>query len=342
MGTPALMDLREAYPGATITLWARPAIAELLQGHPGIDDVLVYDYRGEHRGVLGKIALIQALRQRNFTLAILFQNAFEAALLTFLAGIVERIGYATDGRTWLLSKPIKVSRKRGAAHQVENFRALIPDVTGVPTERRPNLVVEEGEREKVDQRFPEIALRDGDCLIGINPGAVYGTAKCWLPERFAETGDHLIKKLQENSMPGKKVSCVVVGGPGEEGLGQCVAGYMKERPIVLSGKTTLRELMNIIRRCSIFLTNDTGPMHIANAFNVPLVAIFGSTDPEDTAPFHNRQAVVRNPVNCAPCYLRHCPIDHRCMTGVSVQQVYQAALSQYETALAEREQAGTN
>ena len=342
MGTPALMDLRRAYPGATITLWARPAVAELLRGHPGIDEILVYEYRGKHRGVLGKLALIQALRGRNFQLAILFQNAFEAALLTFLAGIVERVGYATDGRTWLLSNPIKAPIKKGADHQVHNYRGLIPDVTGAQTDCRPNLVVQKGENERVDQRFPEIALKDGDCLIGINPGAIYGTAKRWLPERFAEAADQLVKKFQEDSLPGKKVSCVVVGGPGEEALGQCIARYMKEQPIVLSGKTTLRELMNIIRRCSIFLTNDTGPMHIANAFGVPLVAIFGSTDPDDTSPYHNRQAVVRSPVTCAPCFLRHCPIDHRCMTGVSVQEVYQAALSQYETTLAAREQAGMN
>ena len=204
MGTPALMDLRQAYPRATITLWARPAVAELLRGHPGIDEILIYDYRGKHRGVLGKIALIQALRRGNFQLAILFQNAFEAALLTFLAGVVERVGYATDGRTWLLSKSIKAPIKKGAVHQVQYYRGLIPDVTGVRTEDKPNLVVEKGEKEQVDQRFPEIALRDGDCLIGINPGAIYGTAKRWLPERFAQAADQLVKKLQEDSLPGKK------------------------------------------------------------------------------------------------------------------------------------------
>ena len=342
MGTPALMDLRRAYPKATITLWARPAVAELLQGHPSINEILVYDYRGKHRGVLGKLALIQALRRRNFHLAILFQNAFEAAFLTFLAGVVERVGYATDGRTWLLSKPIKAPRKKGAVHQVQMYRGLIPHMTGEQTEGKPNLVVEEGEDELLNQRFPDIALRDGDCLIGINPGAIYGTAKRWLPERFAEAADYLVKKFQEDLLSGKKVSCVVVGGPGEEALGDCIAGYMKERPIVLSGKTTLRELMNIIRRCSIFLTNDTGPMHIANAFGVPLVAIFGPTDPDDTSPYQNQQAVVRSPVTCAPCFLRHCPIDHRCMTGVSVQQVCQSALSQYQATLAERHQAERN
>ena len=134
----------ERIQGPRLRCGARPAVAELLQGHPGIDEILVYEYRGKHRGVLGKLALIRALRGRNFHLAILFQNAFEAALLTFLAGVVERVGYATDGRTWLLSQPIKAPIKKGAVHQVQNFRGLIPDVTGGQTDGKTKLSRREG------------------------------------------------------------------------------------------------------------------------------------------------------------------------------------------------------
>jgi len=342
MGTPALMDLRKAYPSANITLWARPAVAELLKGHPSINEILVYDYRGKHGGMFGKAALIQTLRKGNFELAILFQNAFEAAILTLLAGIAERVGYATDGRKWLLSKSIEAPIKKGAVHLVQYYQGLIRDMTEIQTDRIPNLVVDKEDQERIDQRFPELVMTDGDYLIGVNPGSIYGTAKRWLPERFAEAADHLVRKFREDLLPGKRIRIVLVGSQGEESLGQYIADCMKECPIVLSGKTTLRELMGIIKRCSIFLTNDTGPMHIANAFNVPLAAVFGPTDPDDTAPYNNRQALVRTPVNCAPCFLRHCPIDHRCMTGVSVQQVYQVALTQYEAALALREQAGMN
>ena len=326
MGTPALMNLREAYPEARITLWARPTVAQLLEGHPSIDEIFVYDHKGVHQGVLGKLALVRALRTGHFQLAILFQNAFEAAFLTFLSGVPERWGYATDGRRPLLSRSIDVPKQELRMHQIEYFRWLIGELTGVKTLRAPNLTVREEEEQGIDKEFPHLARENGNELIGINPGSVYGTAKRWLPERFAEVADQLIEQRQRALSPGKTVRCVIVGGPGEEELGQRVGRYMKNQPIILSGKTTVRQLLVLIKRCTLFLTNDTGPMHIANAFKVPVVAIFGSTDPVHTAPVPQKSTIVRSPVNCSPCMLRHCPIDHRCMTGVSVEEVYQAAL----------------
>ena len=128
-----------------------------------------------------------------------------------------------------------------------------------------------------------------------------------------------------------------VGGPGEESLAHAIAGRMQNKPIVLSGKTSIRELMIVIKQCSVFLTNDTGPMHIAAAFGVPMVAVFGSTDPTNTAPFERGHTVVRHPVSCSPCLLRHCPIDHRCMTNISVDDVYRVAVSQFPNSSCSRE-----
>ena len=326
MGTPALMDLRAAYPSAKITLWARPTIAELLGGHPAIDEVLVYDHQARHKGVLGKLALIRALRAQVFEVAILLQNAFEAAFLTFLSGVPERWGYATDGRRPFLSRAIDLPRREGRVHQVEYFQRLIGELTGVRTQRAPNLLIREEEEQLVDREFPHLARGCQEEVIGINPGSVYGSAKRWLPERFAEVADHLIEHRQQDHSPERGVKCVIVGGPGEESLGLTIAGHMKNQPIVLSGKTTIRQLSVIIKRCSVFLTNDTGPMHIASAFGVPVVAIFGSTDPVHTAPYPDRSAVVSSTVRCSPCLLRHCPIDHRCMTSISADDVYNAVL----------------
>ena len=326
MGTPALMDLREAYPKAKITLLARPSIVELLQGHPGIDESLVYDHKGQHRGVWGKVALIQALRSSHFDMAVLFQNAFEAAFLTCLAGIPERWGYSTDARRSLLSRGVDVPRQEGRVHQMEYFQRLIGELTGIQNHRAPNLTVKEEEEQHFDKEFPSLARARDDEVIGINPGSVYGTAKRWLPERFANVADHLIEHRKGKQSPNREIKCVIVGGPGEEMLGQTVGRHMKHESIVLSGRTSIRQLLIIIRRCSLFLTNDTGPMHIANAFGVPVVAIFGSTDPVHTAPSSNLSQIVRSPVGCSPCLLRHCPIDHRCMTGVSVGEVYRAAV----------------
>lgn len=326
MGTPALMDLREAYPESKITLWARPTIAELLRGHPGIDEVFIYDHKGKHKGVLGKVALIRALRAQHFGVAILLQNAFEAAFLTFLSGVPERWGYATDGRLLFLSRGIYVPQQEGRVHQVEYFQRLIGELTGVQTQRAPNLMVGEEEEQLVDEEFPSLVRGSGHEVIGINPGSVYGTAKRWLPERFANVVDQVIENRQRALSPERAVKCVIVGGPGEEDLGQTVGRHMKNPSIVLSGKTTIRQLLVIIKRCSLFLSNDTGPMHIASAFGVPVVAIFGSTDPVHTAPYPNRSKIVRSSVRCSPCLLRHCPIDHRCMTEVSVEEVYRATL----------------
>ena len=332
MCTPALMDLREACSTAKIILWARPTIADLLRAHPSIDEIFVYENNGIHRGILGKIALIRALRKGQFDLAVLFQNAFEAALLSFLGGIPERHGFATDGRRIFLSKAIPVQGKKGDGHQVQYYQELIRRIFGKASNRSPRLVVLREEEDRIAQRFPELSIRNENLLIGLNPGSVYGTAKRWLPDRFAETADRLVEKLEVDRMFKGNVQCVLVGAAGEEVLSQAIANRMRRKPLVLSGKTSIRELMAIIKRCCLFLTNDTGPMHIAAAFNVPLVAIFGPTDPRNTAPFANGETVVRYPVSCSPCLLRHCPIDHRCMTQISVDDVYRAAVAQFPKA----------
>jgi heptosyltransferase-2 len=154
----------------------------------------------------------------------------------------------------------------------------------------------------------------------LNPGSTYGGAKRWLPERFAETADRLAGQYNARVL--------IVGARGEEPLAQAIAGRIKANTVVLSGKTSVRELMAAVKRCAVFITNDTGPMHIAAAFGVPLVAVFGPTDWRTTAPFGTGHALVRQPVDCSPCLLRECPIDHRCMTRVSVDEVYQAAIVQ--------------
>ncbi len=330
MCTPALMDLRESYPKANITLWARPAIADLLRDHPGIDSVLVYQYQQAHAGLFGKFKLIEQLRRHRFQIAILFQNAFEAAILTFFAGIPHRWGYGTDGRSFLLSNAVTVSSKQHDVHQVQYYQSLIHRVVGRSRSRGLQLKILHEDETNVNERFPELVSREDEYIIGLNPGAVYGSSKRWLPDRFAELADRIMEHVPEFVGFNAKIKCVIVGGKDEESLAYAIASRMNVHPIILSGKTTLRELMVIIKRCSLFVTNDTGPMHIAAAFKVPLVAIFGSTNPRETAPFGMEDAVVQHSVRCAPCFLRSCPIDHRCMSQVSVQQAFDMAMRQFQ------------
>ena len=325
MCEPALRGLRRLFPDAQITLLVKPAVADLFADHPALMRVLTYDTKGRHAGLLGKWALARQLRRQGFDLAVLFQNAFEAAFLTFLAGVPRRYGYATDGRSLLLSDPVVVPDQRTLVHQVRYYWDLLKPLglTGDPP--APELIVLPEDEQAMVGRFAQGGLTATDIVVGINPGSTYGSAKRWLPERFVEVTERLCRAICES--PGQQVSVVIFGAKGEERLGQEIAARLSSRSLVLSGATTIRELMAGVKRCSLFLTNDTGPMHIASAFQVPIVAIFGPTDWRTTSPFGGAPAIVRQPVDCAPCLLRECPIDHRCMTRVTVDQVYEAGLS---------------
>ena len=326
MCEPALRGLRRLFPDAQIALLVKPAVADLFTGHPALTRVLIYDGKGCHAGLFGKWALAEQLRRQSFDLAILFQNAFEAAFLTFLAGVPRRYGYATDGRSLLLSNPVAVPDRRALTHQVRYYWDLLKPLGLTSDPPAPELVVSPEEEQAMAGRFTQGGLTANDVVVGINPGSTYVGAKRWLPERYAEATERLCRTLRESR--NQQVGVVIFGAKGEERLGQEIAARLSSPSLVLSGTTTIRELMAALKRCAMLLTNDTGPMHIASAFQVPLVAIFGPTDWRTTSPFGSAHAIVRQPVDCAPCLLRECPIDHRCMTRVTVDQVYDAAVNQ--------------
>ena len=324
MCEPALRSLQRLFPHASITLLVKPGVAGLFESHPAVDRVFLYDDKGRHAGLTGKWRLAADLRREAFDLAVLFQNAFEAALLAALAGIPRRYGYATDGRSLLLSDPVAPPDRRSPIHQVEYYWNLLKPLglTGDPA--RPELFVSADEEGRMAERLAQTGITSEHVVIGINPGSTYGGAKRWLPERFAESAERLGLSL---SASGRRPAVVVIGARGEEALGRDIASRVSVPSAVLSGATTIRELMAAIKRCQVLLTNDTGPMHIAAAFQVPVVAIFGPTDWRTTSPFGDEHALLRHPVDCAPCMLRECPIDHRCMTGVTVPQVSEAGVS---------------
>jgi len=322
MSEPALAAVRSLFPKAEITLLVKPPIAALLKGHPALNRIMLYEDRGDHAGLMGKWVLAGALRRQGFDLAILFQNAFEAALLAFLAGIPRRYGYATDGRGCLLSDPVAVPKREGGGHQVRYYHDLLRPLGAEGHSPAPRLFVSAQEELDLRQKLAQAGIAESDPVIGLNPGSSYGGAKRWLPERFAEVADRLASEW------GWRV--VIVGAKGEEALGRAIAERMQRASVVLSGQTSIRELMAAIHRCRLFITNDTGPMHMAAAFGVPVVAVFGPTDHLNTSPFGADHAVVRHPVECSPCLLRECPIDHRCMTGVTVERVYAAAVQQLQ------------
>jgi lipopolysaccharide heptosyltransferase II len=324
MCEPALSSLRRLFPQASISLLVKPSVAELFECHPGVDRTFLYEDKGRHAGWTGKWRLAGELRREAFDMAVLFQNAFEAAFLTALAGIPRRYGYATDGRSLLLCEPVARPDRRRPIHQVEYYWNLLRPLGLAGSPAEPQLFVSPDEERLIVQRLAQAGITAEDVVIGVNPGSTYGGAKRWLPDRFAEATERLCRGLAAS---GRRPAVVLIGAKGEEVLGQGIASRLTAPAAVLSGATTIRELMALIKRCAILLTNDTGPMHIASAFRIPVVAVFGPTDWRTTSPYGGQHALLRHPVDCAPCMLRECPIDHRCMTGVTVERVSEAGVA---------------
>lgn len=303
---------------------AKRVVAELFSAAPELSRVVVYDDKGSHAGLSGKWSLAGTLRRHGFDLAVLFQNAFEAAFLAWLAGIPQRYGYATDGRVFFLTTPVAVPSRR--VHQVEYYWNLLKPLGLSGVASSPALCVTADESRQLDVRLAGAEVGVSDIVIGINPGSTYGSAKRWLPERFAEVAQRLAGRIEQDG--NAQVVVVILGARGEESLGKDIAARINRRSVVLSGATTIRELMAVVKRCRLLVTNDTGPMHIAAACGVPVVAVFGPTDSHTTAPYGQERSIVREAVDCAPCLLRECPIDHRCMTRIPVDRVYEAAVQQ--------------
>jgi len=318
MTTPALAAVREGFPDARIALLAKPLVAELFRHHPDVDEVIVYERPGRHEGVIGRLRLGAEIRRRRFDGALLLQNAFDAALIAFLGRIPERAGYPTDGRRILLTLPVPLPPGILERHEVEYYLCLL-DGLGIP---RPvpaalKLTVTEEERVAMATRLASLGIERGAPIVTINPGATYGSAKRWYPDRFAAVADALSAEWC--------AAVVVVGSTAEAPLAGEIEAATRNSPVNLAGKTTVREMMALLSLSSFLVTNDSGPMHIGAALGVPLVAIFGPTDWRRTSPWSERAKVVRVEIDCSPCRLRVCDRGHECMLGVTPGMVVDAA-----------------
>jgi heptosyltransferase II len=317
MSLPALRALRERFPHSEIVILAKPWVADLYGREPFCDRVIPYSPKTFSE----KWAAGRALAQENFDCAILLQNAFEAAGIAFLARIPERIGYARDGRSLLLTRAIRVPRA-GEVPRHERFyylellhRAGILD--HLPENHCIRLHCATAAKQAGLDRFRALELRGP--IVGISPGAAYGTAKRWIPDRFAQAAEHVAREL--------KGSVAIFGSKDERGLCESVAHLITGMPRMnFAGQTTLAEYIDLAAACHVYLTNDSGGMHIASALGIPTVAIFGPTDDTTTGPTGPLARVLREPVECSPCLKRECPIDHRCMTRVPASRVVNAAL----------------
>ena len=318
MTTPALGAIRETFPDAKITVVANPLVAQLFEFHPDCDEVIVYDRQGEHAGSIGFLRFVAMLRRRKFDCAILFQNAIEAAIMALLAGVPKRLGYITDGRRLLLNYPVPIGDQERALHHTDYYLHMLAQCGVTTGDKQQRLALRPDEVQWAVETLPQ------GRFVVVNPGAAYGSAKRWIPERFAAVADELASSYG--------MSIVLSGGPGEIEIGADIAKAMQSPHQNLIGKTSVRQMMAVLAASSLMITNDSGPMHVAAAFGVPMVAIFGSTDHITTSPWGTRSQIVRHPVECSPCMLRQCPIDHRCMERVTVEDVMSAAAGLLEDA----------
>ena len=322
MTTPAVRSIRRNFPEAKITLLALPWVADVFSACPHIDHIFIYDKQGRHQGLRGKLRLAADLRQQNYDLTILLQNAFEAALITFLARIPVRGGYTTDGRGLLLTHGVRKHPEIGTKHQVHYYQEMVEGLGLQRSENSLELFLDPTAEQDADALIKE-ALQgekaDDIPIIGLNPGAAYGPAKCWPVAKYAKLAGHLSKKT------GGLI--VIFGTAADQEAAAEISATAGERVLDLTGKTTLAQALACIARCSVFVTNDSGLMHVAAALNTPLVAVFGSTDHIATGPYSEQATVVRRPVECSPCMKTHCPKGHfQCMEGITVEEVEQAAL----------------
>lgn len=316
MSLPALRALHERYPSAEIAILAKPWVADLYRRESFCHRVIPYapTTLGE------KWAAGRALAGEGFDCAVLLQNAFEAAAVAFAARIPERIGYARDGRSFLLTRAVPVPRP-GEIPRHERFyylellhRAGILDT--LPACDRIRLQGSEEARVAGLARFQELGM--GTSVIGVSPGAAYGSAKRWNPEYFAQAASKVAQSLG--------ASVALFGSASERELCTQIANGITTKVRNFAGETTLAEFIDLAAACRLFLTNDSGGMHIASALGVPTVAVFGSTDDTTTGPTGPLARVIREKVDCAPCLQRECPIDHRCMVRLLPDRVADAAL----------------
>ena len=318
MTIPALRALRRVLPDAHITLVIRPGTKGIFSEADFIDEILVYD----RKNAFSIVAQAREWKRRKFDLAVLFQNAFEAALIPFLAGVPLRLGYATESRQALLTHPLPLPEWRHDRHEVFYYLYLVTALEqmlfgrSIICEAEPDASIQISEARKAQaaELLRAYGVSEEDAVVAICPGSINSRAKRWPAESYALLADRLIES---------KRRVLFIGSKDETDVSEQVTRRMRQKPIVLTGKTTLDQITAVLDRADLIVTNDTGPAHIGAALGRPTIVIFGPTNPLTTRPFAPEAVILRHPPDCAPCMLRDCPIDHRCMTAITVDEVFE-------------------
>lgn len=318
MQIPALREIRRVFPAAHITLATRSWAQGIFEDADFIDEILPFE---TDDSILKQA---KKWRARKFDLAILFTNSFESALVAKLGKAKKRFGYAAEGRSFLLSKAFQVPDWKNARHEIFYYLNLVGEIEKTLfgetkiDENKPRfeLTVSEKRRAAAGEILQQNGVDLNKKIIAFCPGSTNSRAKRWHAESYAALNDKL-QAAQDSSV-------FLIGSKDEIEVSRQVAEKSLLKPVILTGKTTLAELTAILSVCDLLVSNDTGPAHIASAFGTKTLAIFGPTNPKTTQPINAE--IIRKNVECSPCMLRDCPIDHRCMTQISPNEVFEKAM----------------
>ena len=317
MATPVLTDLRKAFPHASITAMCRAPVCDLLKEDPQINELFCFSKTRGFSRRSDKKNVIAKLKAGKYDLGVLLTHSFSSAWWFWQGKVKHRLGYDCNGRRFLLNKTVDLPENIDQQHLVKTYKELLKPI-GIPlSENYPTLFLSESEVHEARLLLKQHGVTEKSLLVGINPGATYGSAKCWLPARFREVTEKLLADPD--------IYIVYFGDQTTTALVKEICQGLASRVINLAGLTSLRELAALISLCNVLLTNDSGPMHIADALGTPILALFGSTSEIVTGPYRTGR-VVHKHVECSPCYQRTCPIDFRCMKRISSEEVFQEIL----------------
>lgn len=321
MAMPALRCLRQHFPDARIDLMLVSYVRRIVEGAPWFDGIIEYARAGEHKGMGGALRCARRLRQGRYDLAVVMPNSFSSALLAFLSGARERIGYDRQGRGFLLTHPVpapRENRKFIPQPMVDYYLKLCEELGAFPYSKKTELFVDAGSEQRAEQLFNKYGLTREKRIIAINPGAAYGSSKFWKSERFAQVAD----ALSEHGC-----DVLVLGGPNEKRTAREICGAARSHPVNLAEDDVGLDLLkSVIKRCDLLITVDSGPRHFAVAFDKPVVVLMGPTDPRYTNCNLEKTTVLRvDDLECSPCHKKRCPTEHECMMRITPEMVIEAA-----------------
>ena len=310
---PAVQQLKTLFPKSHLAILIPSYLVDLWKTFPYVDEIIPFQKKEGIGSIWEDLNLSQSLKERNFDLAVILPRSFRSALHIFLARIPIRIGYQSEGRSLFLTRGVRRTKEVLHGHRVHYYRKLIEPLGKTEDLPSPKIFLREEDRRWADGVLKDLGISEGKPLIGMNPGATYGLAKCWYPDRFGKLGKRLAEKWQARIL--------LFGKEEERPIADEILRYLGTDGIDLTGKTGLLQLAALLERCTLLVTNDTGTMHMAAAVGIPVAALFGSTPPLATGPWGEGHVVVRRDVPCSPCWERICPKDHRCMELITVDEV---------------------